>query len=134
MTACPSKVVQQSEICEHFGLREYSLKKPFSLLVDGGIISSNIGRHGGHALKRSPKTVTLDEIVKLLERDFHLVPALAPGENGEPLCPNAMYHFAFERAVKAFFHELSDFTIAELAGDPYTLQLLGIPDLRRDVS
>lgn len=130
MAACPRRYVQQPEISDLFRINDYALKRPFRALVDGGIISLKMGRWGGYSLKRAPKTVTLEEVVKLLERDFHLIPAMKPNEGGFPLCPNSTYFFALDRAVKAFFYELSNFTIAELAGDPYTLKLLGIPDMR----
>lgn len=132
MTACGREIVQQHEIGQCFNIKTPAVKRPLLALTEGGIITSHRGRYGGFSLKRAPKTVTLEEVVKLLEPDFHLIPSLAPLENGKARCPNATFHFAFDRALKAFFHELSDFTIAELAGDPYSLNMLGIPDPRKE--
>lgn len=127
ITVNPHRMVQQSEIGELFDLKIHTLKRPLGTLVEGGIIASRIGRSGGYSLKRPARRITLAEVVKLLESDFHLIPAMDPDHTEHLPEVAATYTFVLEQAKAAFLSELAKCTIAELAGDPATLQLLGIP-------
>lgn len=127
ITVNPDRRVQLSEIADLFNLKIHTLKRPLGALVEGGIIASRIGRSGGYSLSRPARRITLAEVVKLLENDFHLIPAMDPNHPEHLGDVAATYTFVLEQAKAAFLSELAKCTIAELAGDPATLQLLGIP-------
>ncbi|MBB3948403.1 Rrf2 family protein [Rhizobium skierniewicense] len=122
----PREVVQQSEIQECFGIVQSALKRPFRLLGDAEIITTRMGRSGGHSWLRDPATVSLREVIELLEADFEIAPILAIDEQHKPRHPKATLSFVYERSRTAFLKELERFNFAEIAGDPYTLEALGI--------
>lgn len=128
--ALPREVVQASEIQDCFGVVQSALKRPFRILGDAGIITTRMGRTGGYSWLKDPSTVTLREVIELLEVDFELAPILALDEDQNVRHPKATLRFVYERSRLAFLKELDRFTFAEIAGDPYTLTALGLEHLK----
>lgn len=123
----PDRKVQQSEIAEILDVKVHILKRPLGTLIQNGIITSHIGRSGGYSCSRPARRVTLAEVVNILEREFHLIPAMDPSNPRHMDDRDATYTFVLRQAKEAFLSELSKCTIEELASDPATLQILGIP-------
>jgi len=73
------EISRTTEIPEEF------LRKIFQVLVKSGIIQSFKGRGGGVSLARSPKDITVAEIVKPLGEEMGLVRCLREGE----YCPRS---------------------------------------------
>ena len=74
------------------------------------------GRADIHSI-RDPSTLSLGEMIAMLEQDLALVPWLEPDEHGVVQHPNSIYRFAIEHAKTAFFARLDHYTIADLAGN-----------------
>lgn len=72
-----------SSISERFGISKIYLEQVFSLLKRSGIVTSVKGASGGYQLDRSPKTITLYDILSavelsLFEQNDATVPETAP--------------------------------------------------------
>ncbi|NTA19887.1 RrF2 family transcriptional regulator [Agrobacterium tumefaciens] len=124
--ALPREVVQGAEIADCFGVVPSALKRPFRILGDAGIVTTKMGRAGGYSWLKEPASVSLREVIQLLETDFEIAPILALDESGNPRHPKATLGFIYERSRIAFLKELERFNFAEIAGDPFTLKALGI--------
>lgn len=127
--ALPREVIQGAEIAECFGVVPSALKRPFRILGDAGIVTTKMGRTGGYSWVKEPSSISLREVIELLETDFEITPILALDQSGNPRNPKATLAFMYERSRGAFLKELERFNFAEIAGDPYTLKALGISDL-----
>ena len=73
------EISRSTEIPEEF------LRKIFQILVKSGIIDSFKGRGGGVSLARSPKDITIAEIIEPLEGEMGLVRCLRKEER----CPRS---------------------------------------------
>jgi Rrf2 family protein len=79
------------------------------------LVRSREGVRGGYQLSRSPKRITVGEVLKALEGDVRLVPCLA-GDGKS--CPNGVLCtlFSFWRGVSAHLRKALDtVTLADLA-------------------
>lgn len=129
MAASKEKLISIADMAETFEVKTTAFKRPLKTLNDNDIITSHTGRSGGYSLHRDPSTLSLGEIVAMLEQDFALVPWLEPDENGVVQHPNSIYRFAIEHAKTAFFAHLDNYTIADLAADPFTQVAFNIQHL-----
>lgn len=93
------------------------------LLRKAGYISSSAGRSGGIWLTSNPKDVTLIEIVKLIENDFHIAKCFAEKKSDTcALRDVCMLRGGFKRALDAFFKELQKTTLQDLIENPDQLK------------
>ena len=131
MAASKEKLVSIADMAKTFDIKPTAFKRPLKTLNDNEIITSHAGRSGGYSLIRDPSTLSLGEMIAMLEQDLALVPWLEPDEHGVVQHPNSIYRFAIEHAKTAFFARLDHYTIADLAGDPFTQVALNIQHLVR---
>ncbi|ADZ71473.1 RrF2 family transcriptional regulator [Polymorphum gilvum] len=84
----------------------------------GGYIGSSPGRSGGVWLVRSAHEITLAEIVRMFETDFHLTRCFKDGVKARCLIYDVcVFKQALERALGSFFAVLEETTIADLIED-----------------
>lgn len=126
MALLDDESVTITQLCKVFGQNQQAYRRPFSLLVEKGIILSQQGRGGGFRLKENPRNIYLGEVINLLETDMYIIPLLEPIQGDAIQHPNSIYRFAAEHARVAFLLKFDNFTIADLAADPYTLAAFGI--------
>ncbi|WP_085033711.1 RrF2 family transcriptional regulator [Ensifer aridi] len=130
MAASQNRIVAVSDLAETFKAKPSAFKRPLKTLIDHEIISSFIGRSGGYLLQRDPSQISLGEAIAMLEQDFGLIPWMEPDEEtGIVRHPNSIYRFAIQHAKTAFLTHLDQYTIADLAADPYTQAALNIQHL-----
>ncbi len=101
------EISRATEIPEEF------LRKIFQTLVKSGIINSFKGRGGGVSLARSPKDITIAEVIKPLEEEMGLVRCLREKE----LCPRSSECLAsnfWRKAQGNFLQILNRTTIKDL--------------------
>ncbi len=101
------EISRTTEIPEEF------LRKIFQVLVKSGIIRSFKGRGGGVSLARSPKDITVSEIIAPLQEERGLVRCLREGE----YCPRSSECKAsifWRRIQENFFEVLGKTTIKDV--------------------
>jgi len=129
MAASKGALVAIADMAETFNVKTTTFKRPLKTLNDNAIITSYIGRSGGYSLTQDPAELYLGEMIAMLEQDLALVPWLEPDKNGVVAHPNSIYRFAIEHAKTTFLGHLDQYTIADLAADPFTLAALNIQHL-----
>ena len=77
--------VYLSEIARRQGVSEKYLEHIFSALHKGGLVKSQRGRNGGYMLGRMPETITLSDILTILEGPCSLVGCV----DDTGLCPRS---------------------------------------------
>ncbi|MBD8066170.1 iron-responsive transcriptional regulator RirA [Devosia sp. PTR5] len=103
-----------AEIARAYGISELFLFKLIKPLVEGGLIKTVRGRHGGIRLGRPADDITLLETIRLTEESFALAECFE--ENADcPLIGECDLNGALREALGAFFEVLAGYTIADLA-------------------
>lgn len=100
-----------AEICREMGIPEEFLRKIFQTLVKSGIVNSYKGKGGGVSLARSPKDISLFEVIEPLEENGFV--RCLRGE----YCPRANTCAAsgfWEKMQKRFFEVLKKTSIKDL--------------------
>ncbi len=98
-------------------------------LAHAGLVSSERGASGGYSLARSASSISLHELIAVIEGPVHFVQC-APDENGtnrgncdlEPCCAIRHPAHRVHGRLKEF---LESVTLAELVGDPTVT--VGVP-------
>ncbi|MDR3532149.1 MAG: Rrf2 family transcriptional regulator [Rhodopila sp.] len=63
-----------SEIAEREGIPRKFLEAILVQLRDGGVVESHRGSHGGHRLSRDPSTISVADIIRLIDGPLALTP------------------------------------------------------------
>lgn len=88
------------------------------------LVKSIRGPKGGHMLVKSPREITLGEIVRLFEGQIDLVKCISFPENCQ-MSDDCRVRLAWREATRALFKKLDAITIADLAAD------ISMPDQQR---
>jgi Rrf2 family iron-responsive transcriptional regulator len=104
------------EIARAHGISELFLFKLIKPLVEGGLIETVRGRHGGIRLGRPAADITLLDTIRLTEENFALAECFEGGDVTCPLVGSCDVNMALGEALQAFFDALERHTIADLAG------------------
>jgi Rrf2 family protein len=99
---------QTSQIAASTGIPEKYLEQILLVLKKAGLLTSRRGAVGGYALNVPPESVTLDQIISLLDGD-------AAEEAGESTLCAKVYREALGRADDASRRVLQSATLATLA-------------------
>ncbi|WP_193142306.1 MULTISPECIES: RrF2 family transcriptional regulator [unclassified Meridianimarinicoccus] len=113
----PGRIVRKAEIAEACNASLNHLGLVINLLGQAGFIATTRGRNGGVQLARSPESITVGEICRLLESDVPFAECFAGADNNCPLAGCCRLRGAFCRALNAFYATLDKVTLAELTED-----------------
>jgi Rrf2 family protein len=108
-----TRFVPAYEVAREEGLPERFLLKTLKPLVGAGVLRSASGTHGGYALARDPKDVTVLEVVEAIDgplRGDHL-----PVGGGEGAALDRQLQDVCERVAALVRQRLAKVTLAELA-------------------
>ena len=123
-----------AEIAKAHSISELFLFKLIKPLVEGGLIKTVRGRHGGIRLGRPATEITLLDTIKLTEESFAMAECFEGGSDC-PLLDNCDLNGALREALGAFFDVLDGYTIADLAGKKRVLrERLGLAELAAPVN
>ncbi len=123
-----------ADIAHAYGVSELSLFKYIKPLVDGGLLETVRGRHGGIRLARPAETISMREVVETTEESFALAECFEEGADC-PLVGNCDINAALAEALHAFLEVLARYSVADLAERQSLLRdLLAIPDADGQVS
>lgn len=119
-----------ADIAKAHAISELFLFKLIKPLVEGGLIETVRGRHGGIRLGRPADQITLLDTVKLTEESFAMAECFEGGDVTCPLVSACDLNGALNEALQAFFGVLDSYTIADLSGKRRSLRdRLGLPEL-----
>ena len=121
-----------ADIAKAHAISELFLFKLIKPLVEGGLIETVRGRHGGIKLGRPANEITLLDAIRLTEESFALAECFEGGDTSCPLVFNCDLNSALGEALAAFFAVLESYTIADLADKRRSLRSrlgLGLDDL-----
>ena len=122
------------EIAASYGISRTHLMKVAHQLGVKGYVGTVRGRQGGLRLGRSPKEITLGEIVRAMEPDLALVPCFEPVCADCTILPACVLKRALHEARAVFFDVLDGYTLADLVRPHVPLRsLLGIDHISEEV-
>lgn len=115
------KRVTTGRIAASAGASENHIAKAVSRLVELGLVEARRGRIGGLSLTEAGRTASVGWLVRELEGDREVVSC--QGETACPLIAGCRLRHALARAKEAFYAELDNYTVSDLARSP-TLNLI----------
>lgn len=120
LAAHPERLVPIGEIARAHGLSQSNLMKVVYILVDGDILQSVRGRHGGVRLARAPEHISVGEIIGRLEHHDEIVDC-----RGCILERSCTISCMLSEARAAFYASLSRHSLADvMAADPQIREIL----------
>ena len=111
----PDRACSVREIADWFGISRDHLVKVSHNLVRLGFVTSAKGRGGGLRLARPAAAITLAELVKATETDFHAVECFDVARNTCRITRACHLKHVLGEATNAFLATLAGRTLASLA-------------------
>jgi Rrf2 family protein len=107
------EVVSAREIAEFYHLPVPMITKVLKTLHHGGVINSHRGIGGGYSLDVEIESVTLGQLLDILEGPWDLVECETIDDEGHAICairtacPSRRFMFGINRAIKGAFDRIS---------------------------
>jgi len=114
LRVAPARRGSVGDIAVAHRVSRHHLDKVVQRLAAADLVETTRGRGGGVALVRDPSTITVGEVMRVMENDFAVVECLGPAR----YCRIAGVCGArnvFSRALDAYFAVLDDATLEEIA-------------------
>jgi Rrf2 family nitric oxide-sensitive transcriptional repressor len=111
----PDRTFTTDEIAREFDISRNHLTKVVRQLAEGGFVATHRGAGGGFRLARSAQTITLGEVVRMLEARHALVECFRADGGCCVLTPRCRLKGKLALAARAFLAELDRTTLAECA-------------------
>lgn len=112
------------EIAAAYTVSELFLFKILQPLVENKLIATVRGRNGGVKLAKPAAEITLFDVVRVTEESFAMAECFENDAADCPLIDSCALNAALRKALGAFFEVLESYTIADLAKERPSLQLL----------
>jgi Rrf2 family nitric oxide-sensitive transcriptional repressor len=110
------------KLSRQLGLAKSHVMKIVAHLAKGGYLETTRGRGGGIRLAKTPDTIRLGDVVRLIEPDLGVVACLKPEPTVCAFLPRCALKGAMARASEAFLESLNTETLASiLAGTQMAL-------------
>ena len=133
MAGHEDRIFNAPELAEGARLPHPTVSKILKTLAREGILASHRGAKGGYSLARSPREISVEQIIEALEGPIGITECIdeAPGEcDQEPICPVRVNWQHINEAIR---HALAAITLAEMtSAAPDRLVQLG--DRGRDLA
>lgn len=108
------RLATTSEVAVLHGISHHHLVKIVNELGHAGFVETVRGRSGGIRLARAPDDITVGDVVRRTERDFHLVACLDGRARACPLASTCMLKGALYRAAACFLESLDGIRLSSL--------------------
>jgi Rrf2 family nitric oxide-sensitive transcriptional repressor len=108
------------EIAKAYGISENHLMKVVHRLAKHGFVATQRGRGGGLRLGKPADAMTLGEILRAVEDDFHIVECFG-ARDACRISKVCRLKQALRRALDAFLSELDDWTLADIVSNRKSL-------------
>ena len=117
-----------AEIASHYGISYNHLVKVANQLAKLGYVNATRGKSGGLKLARDPGEITVAEIVRATEPNFHMVECFNMETNTCPIAPACKLKGILGQANEAFLDVLTRYTVQDVIGTDgdAILVLLGV--------
>lgn len=106
------------EVAKAFGISRNHLMKVGQRLTELGYVNARRGRGGGLTLSRSPESINVGELVRLVESTGAFVECFDPKTNQCRVTGVCGLQAALSLALRDFFARLDQFTLADLVPVP----------------
>jgi len=117
LSAHQERFVSTTEVSNAYGISKNHLVRVAQTLAHSGFIKIVSGRYGGIKLARSPKEISLGEVVRTTEVNFHLVECFDKKQNSCPITPVCSLKALLQDAMNAFLKTLDGYTLMDLMND-----------------
>ncbi len=114
LAARPESLVSTQEVSEAYGISKNHLVRVVQALGKEGLIEVRPGRTGGITLARPPTEISLGQVFRVTEPDFHLVECFNQEENTCPIAPACGLKGVLYEAREAFLGVLDKYTLADV--------------------
>ena len=111
----PDRVFTTDEIAREFAISRNHLTKVVRELADAGFVATHRGAGGGFRLARPAESITIGEVVRLLEARHAMVECFRADGGECVLTPRCRLKGKLALAAKAFLAELDKTSLAECA-------------------
>lgn len=115
LAAEPERKVTTENLAEELRISRHHLTKVLRALADAGVIATQRGNRGGLRLARAPDTISLGEIVRLLESRQALVECFRADGGSCVLSPGCKLKGKLAAAEDAFLRSLDQTSLADCA-------------------
>jgi Rrf2 family nitric oxide-sensitive transcriptional repressor len=110
----PDRVVSTGEVSDAYGISKHHLVRVVQGLGRHGFVEVRPGRAGGVLLARPPAEISVGEVVRRMEPDFHVVECFDPKTNTCPITPACGLIGVLNEATRAFLSSLDKYTLEDL--------------------
>lgn len=114
LAARPGRLVSTQEVSKAYGISKNHLVRVVQTLGRHGFIEVSAGRAGGILLAREASEISLGEVFRVAEPDFHLVECFNRDKNTCPIAPACGLKGVLYEAREAFLAVLDKYTVADL--------------------
>jgi Rrf2 family protein len=107
------EVIAAREVAAFYHLPLPMITKVLKALHQGGMVDSHRGVGGGYSFDGDPESVTLGQLLDVLEGPWDLVECESFDEHGQAVCsirvacPSRTFMFGINRAVKGAFEQVT---------------------------
>jgi len=107
------EVIAAREVAAFYHLPLPMITKVLKALHQGGVVGSHRGVDGGYSFDGDPESVTLGQLLGVLEGPWDLVECESLDEHGQAVCsirvacPSRTFMFGINRAVKGAFEQVT---------------------------
>lgn len=115
LAADPDRRVTTEGLAKELEISRHHLTKVLRRLAEAEIVATHRGSGGGLRLARDPETISLGEIVRLLEARQALVECFRPDGGSCVLSPGCQLKGKLATAEEAFLHSLDRTSLADCA-------------------
>lgn len=115
MASDPHRAFSTAELADEFALSRNHLTKIMQRLAEGGFVTTRRGSGGGATLAPSPESISLGDVVRLLEAGQPLVECFATKENSCNITGRCRLKARLRSAEAAFLADLDRSTLADIA-------------------
>lgn len=112
------------EIAAFYGLPERFLFNILQRLTAVGLMETTRGRGGGIRLARPAEQIMLGDVVRLVEENFEMAECFEAGGTDCPLINTCGLNKALSEALRSFFDSLNRYSIADLTGSEFNIDVL----------
>jgi Rrf2 family nitric oxide-sensitive transcriptional repressor len=116
LAARRDRLVSTQEVSEAYGISKNHLVRVVQVLGRHGFVEVRPGRAGGLALAREPSEISVGQVVRAAEPDFHLVECFDKEKNTCPIAPACGLKGMLYEAREAFLAVLDKYTLADTVG------------------
>ncbi len=112
------EIVTINEVTDFYKISRNHLVKVVHNLANKNFIVTLRGKHGGMQLARDPDSITIAEVVRQTEPNFHLVECFDYANNKCVITPVCALKGVLDQARKNFIDLLDQYTLAQAIIDP----------------